>query len=590
MELAVRTWVEKFQKDHDLTRLKPEEAFETFAGFCVLSAFCDTDFAPDAFRTGGGNDLGIDAYGVVVNGEPLHESADVRTAVENAVNLDVRFVLIQAKTSSSFETKVISDLGNNFKHVFSRNPLPYPASPDVENLRDCIAAVYEHPAKLASGLPKLDVRYVTTGKQVAEMVEAKAHDAERTLRALDIFGAVEFRCVTVDELRELRWQATEAASATITMLKKLAMPAAPGVEQAQSGFLPASELVDKLLTVPSSGLIRKSLFVENVRDFQGYNKVNSEIRDSLHDPERSRRFAVLHNGITVIARHMQVVGDQIHIKDYQIVNGCQTCHVLFDERARLTDEVHVPIRLVHSENDNVIAEIVASTNRQIAITEDDLSAREEFHKRLEEDFAAQSPSRRLYYERRSKQYATYQDIEKTRIVYRRKLVQAYAAMFLADPAGSGRYERLMKSRRDELFQADHLPIAYYTAASTAYRLEWLIRNGRIGAQYKPYRYHLLFAIMLRFLDTGEIPGNPKALRKLCDEVLATVWDGPAAERLILDIVPCLERAARSERAHGVAVGELVRTNWFADVFRRELGVSRGRARAGRPGPNVPEVS
>jgi len=63
MEPAVRTGVEKFQKDHDLAHLKPEEAFETFAGFCVLSAFCDTAFDPDAFRTGGGNDLGIDAYG-----------------------------------------------------------------------------------------------------------------------------------------------------------------------------------------------------------------------------------------------------------------------------------------------------------------------------------------------------------------------------------------------------------------------------------------------------------------------------------------------------------------------------------------------
>ena len=576
MELAVRTWVDKFQKDHDLARLKLDEAFEAFAGFCVLSAFCDTDFDPDAFRTGGGSDLGIDAYGVVVNGELLHDSAEVRTAVENATRLEVRFVLIQAKTSPNFETKVISDLGNNFKHVFSLSPLPYPASPDVENLRECIAAVYEHPAKLASGLPKLDVRYVTTGKQVADMVQAKARDVEQTLKALDFFDAVEFRCVTVDELRELRWQATEAASATITMPKKIAMPAAPGVEQAQSGFLPARELVDKLLTVPSSGLIRKSLFVENVRDFQGYNKVNSEIRDTLRDPERGRRFAVLHNGITIIARHMKVVGDQIHIEDYQIVNGCQTCHVLFDERGLLTDEVHVPVRLVHSENDNVIAEIVASTNRQIAITEDDLSAREEFHKRLEEDFAAQSASRRLYYERRSKQYATYQDIEKTRIVYRRKLVQAYAAMFLGDPAGSGRYERLMKSRRNELFQADHLPIAYYTAASTSYRLEWLIRNGRIGAQYKPYRYHLLFSIMLRILGASEIPGSPKALQKLCAEVLDTVWDGSAAERLVLDIVPCLERAAQRERARGVPVGELVRTNRFADEVRRELGIDRGR--------------
>ena len=577
MEIVVRAWVEKFQQDRDLTRLKLEEAFEAFAGFCVLSAFCDSAFDPDGFRTGGGNDLGIDAYGVLVNGELLHESAEVRAAVENAAKLDVCFVLIQAKTSPNFETKVISDLANNFKHVFSPGPMPYPASPEVQNLRECVAAVYEDLAKLASGVPKLYVRYVTTGKQVADMVRAKAADAERTLMSLGRFAAVEFRCVTADELGELRWQATEAASATITMLKKLAMPAAPGVEQAQSGFLPATELVDRLLTAPS-GIIRKSLFFENVRDFQGYenaNNVNGEIRETLRDPQRSRRFAVLHNGITIITRHMEVVGDKVLIKDYQIVNGCQTCHVLFDERARLTDEVHVPVRLVHSENEDVIAEIVASTNRQIAITEDDLSAREEFHKRLEDYFAAQSAPRRLYYERRSKQYAAYQDIEKTRIVNRRQLVQAYAAMFLGDPAGSARYNRLVQSRREDLFQADQLPDAYYVAASTSYRLEWLIRNGRIGAQFKPYRYHLHFAIMQRILGTGEIPANPKALRRLCEKALDILWDGLEAERLVIDIVPCFDRAARSERARGVPVGELVRTNWFAEEIRRELGIGRG---------------
>lgn len=574
MELIVRTWVEKFQQDHDLTRLKLDEAFEAFAGFCVLSSFCDKDFNPDDFRTGGGNDLGIDAYGVVVNGELLHDAADVSAAAESSSSLDVRFVLIQAKTSAGFEEKVISDLGNNFKHVFDERPLPYRASQDVENLRECIAAVYASPAKLASGLPKLDVRYVTTGKQVSEGVEAKAADQAGELKATDRFGSVDFRCVPLDELRELRRQATEAESATISMLKKVAMPVAPGVEEAHSGYLLATELVDKVLTAPGSGLIRKSLFFENVRDFQGYNNVNSEIRESLRHPERSRRFAVLHNGISIIARNMKVIGDQVYISDFQIVNGCQTCHVLFHERERLTDEVYVPVRLVHSENDDVIAEIVASTNRQIAITEDDLSAREVFHKRLEEYFAAQHASQRLYYERRSKQYAAQQDIEKTRVVTRRQLVQAYAATFLGDPAGSSRYNRLLQSRKEELFQPDHLPITYYAAASTAYRLEWLIRNGRIKPGYKPFRYHLMSAIMLRILGTSEIPGNPKVHQKMCERAVNTLWD-VETERLVLDIVPCLDRAAASDRAKTVPVGELVRTNWFADDVRRELGVKRG---------------
>lgn len=571
MEMVVRTWVEKFQKDHDLTRLKPDEAFEAFAGFCVLSAFCDTSFAPDGFRTGGGNDLGIDAYGVVVNGEPLHDAADVRAAAENAAKLDVRFVLVQAKTSPNFETKVISDLADNFKHVFSPEPMPYAGSSDVENLRECQAAVYKDLAKLATGLPKLDVRYVSTGKQVAAGIDAKARQAERSLMALGIFDSVEFRCVSVEELRELRWQATEAATATVTMLKKVAMPPAPGVGEAHSGYLLATELVDKVLTVPSSGLIRKSLFYENVRDFQGYNNVNSEIRETLRHPERSRRFAVLHNGITIIARHMNVVGDQVRIKDFQIVNGCQTCHVLFDERARLTPEVQVPIRLVHSQDENVISEIVASTNRQIAITEDDLSAREDFQKTLEEYFGAVAPPRRLYYERRSRQYSANQDIEKTRIVNRSALTKAYAAMFLGDPAGTARYDRLVASRKGELFKDDQLPVTYYTAAATAYRLEWLIRNNRLGSAYKPYRYQFLYAIMLRELAPDvTLPRHPKILTSLCEKIQAIVWDSVASEQLVLDIRPCLDRAIASTKTDGVRHSELARNHRLTEQLKKEL--------------------
>lgn len=571
MELNVRSWVESFQRDRDLEALPLEEAFETFAGFCVLSAYCETEFAPDTFRTGGGNDLGIDAFGIVINGGLMHDSSEVRAAVENSNQLDVHFLLIQAKTSSKFETKVVSDLADNLRHVFNREQLVYPASHDITDLRECIAAIYETPAKLFRGRPKLEFSYVTTGEQVAEMVQDKARAAEQTLLSLGIFETVDFRCVTVNDLRELYRQATEAVSASITMPKRIAMPKAPGVEQALLGLLPANELVRKVLT-DSNGNIRKALFNDNVRDFQGYNEVNSQIRETLRDSQRSQRLAVLHNGITIVARQMHVVGDEVVVKDFQIVNGCQTCHVLFAEREGLTDDVQVPVRLVHSENESVITDIVAATNRQMAIDEEDLSVREVFHKRLEEYFIVQEAPRRLYYERRSKQYSSNQAIEKTRIVGRPQLIRAFAAMFLQDAAGSGRYVRLLETRKGELFQADQLPITYYTAAATSYRLEWLIRNSRISATNKPYRYHLLSGIMMRVLRTDVIPKHPKAISEQCAKILDVVWDATEAEKLVVDLLPSLHRAVEKSKPDNVPVGELVRTHRFAESFKQELGI------------------
>ncbi len=310
----------------------------------MLSSFYESGFRPDAFRMGGGNDLGIDVFGILVNGELLRDSADVRVAAEQAKRLDVQVVIIQAKTSPGFDTKVISDLADNLTHIVSPGPVPYPASPDVGNVRDCLTAVYADLAKFYGRLPRLHVRYVTTAGQVADMVERKAHQAEKRLSSLGRFEAISFRCVTQHELRGLYKQATEAVEANFEMVKKISLPRIPGVQQALLGLLPARELVQRVLTDDGGG-IRKSLFHENVRDFQGYNDVNEKIRSTLSDAEHKQQFAVLNNGITIVTRDLMVAGDDIRIRDFQIVNGCQTCHVLFDERALLTDAVQVTCEL-----------------------------------------------------------------------------------------------------------------------------------------------------------------------------------------------------------------------------------------------------
>ena len=571
MDLVIRSRLERFQGERDLAGLSQDEAFEAFAGFCVLSGYYEGEFDPGAFRTGGENDLGIDVFGILVNGELLHDSTDVLAVVENAKQLDVQFVVIQAKTSARFETKVISDLADNLKHVFSPAQLAYPASGDVMDLRSSIRALYADISKFAEKPPRLRVRYVTTGEQIADLVEKKLRAAERSLAALEQFAEVEFACVTRDELVKLNKQATEAVKANFSMVKKFAMPRAPGVEQAYTGLLPATDLVANVLTDAGGG-IRKTLFHENVRDFQGYNAVNSEIRNSLLDEDRRRRFAVLHNGITIVARNMQVVGDEVYIRDFQIVNGCQTCHVLFDLRDSLTPEIQVHVRVVHSVDEVVIGDIVAATNLQTAISEEDLTSREQFHKDLEEHFAAHVPPRRLYYERRSKQYSARQDVEKTRIITRPQLTRAYAAMFLGDPSGVGRYQQLLEARKDELFKQGQQPIAYYTAAAAYYRVEWLIRNRRVEPKYSAVRYHLLAAITLRLYGPNPVPrNNRKAVEKACDGILAVVWDGATAERVVGDLLARVKKVVEREAARGIPLGEMVRTQRFADSVREELG-------------------
>ncbi|MDI5974637.1 AIPR family protein [Amycolatopsis magusensis] len=576
MEKVIASLVKGFQQDQDLTELPESEAFEAFAAYCVLSSYYNDPFNPDAYRIGGGNDLGIDAYAVLIDGDLYRDPTEVRAAMERR-RPQVQVVIIQAKTSGRFETKVLSDLADNLGHLCGADRIPYDVSADVVGLRACLDVVFGDSARLAGQLPQLHVHYVTTGDQISDMVHRKARSAEKHLNRLNRFGTTSVRCVNWRELRALYQQATSTVRVTLPVPKQFAVPPAPGVEQSFVGLLAAPELVHTILD-DGSGNLRENLFESNVRAFQGYNRVNSGIRDTLRDPEKKQRFAVMNNGITIVTRKLDRVGDDFVLDDFQIVNGCQTCHVLFHERDELNDQVFVSIHIVHSVDENAIQGIVAATNQQTPVSDEDLAAREDFHKELEDYFTlGRDNPHKLFYERRAKQYGERKDVEKTRVISRAQLSRAYLAMFLDEPSRVGHYQELIKARGTELFVAGQPTILYYTAAATWYRLEWMIRNQRISRGYRPVQYHLMAMIRQKLVGSGKPPLNGKAAQKECDRILRVIWDAEVAEKLVVrDLLPVVQRAIDAEKAAGVPLGEAVRNERFANRVRRELANSVGR--------------
>jgi hypothetical protein len=558
--------LKKFQAERGLTALRQDELFETFAAHCVVNQFYEEDFDPDHLRMGHGGDLGIDAAAIIVNGDLFTESAEVRDAVAGAREIRVHFVIVQAKSSPRFEAKVFTDLADNLHHVFAAKALTYQCSDAVRDLRTSIESVYGDLQKLARELPRLSVWYVATGDSDDSFLGSKRTAAADRLEKTGLFHSVIFKHVGAKELARLYQRSSDVASAVFAMPKRIAMPKIPGVRQAFLGVLPAGQFVRDVITDTAGG-IRKSLFYENVRDFQDYNTVNVEIQRTLRDVERRERFAVLNNGITIVTRQLTTAGDDIHIRDFQIVNGCQTCHVLFDEHASLSEGVFVNVRLIESVEDDVISGIITATNRQTAITDDDLMARDEFHKRLEAYFSNQPKERRLYYERRSKQYAARPDVEKTRIITRAQMARAYVAMFLDEPSGVGRYRQLAESRSSELFQPAHDLLLYYASSSAIYRLEWLWRNRRLPTAYAPARYHMLAGLRLLVTGSDQLPRNARGLSAICDKVLETVWNQATAERRFKTLVQPLHHAMEAESTPNPLLGDLVRTKRFGDNFK-----------------------
>ncbi|WP_086789735.1 AIPR family protein [Crossiella equi] len=562
---------EQFRNEHDLASLKPDELFEVFCAYTITRSIFEDEFNPEELCLGGGGDLGIDAAAVLINGELLTNVDEVVNAVQKARTVDAHFVIVQSKTSSSFDGKVITDLADNLVELFASNKIGYPASSDIADLKRCIEAVYSNVGKLKP-LPRLNVYYATSGRVTDdEHLSAKTAKAEDRLDQTELFVKPRVHLLGSRELREMYQRATTAVSAEFSMEKRLSVPKIAGVEQAFLGLLPASELV-KIISDPSGG-IRRSVFFENVRDFQGDNAVNQEIRKTLQDADRCERFAVLNNGVTIVAREIQSAGDDLKVSGFQVVNGCQTCHVLFEERETLGEAVWVPVKLIESKDDDIISGIIAATNRQTAVSDEDLEAKEQFHKDLEELFNSFGHDERLYYERRSGQY-TPQSIEKTRIVSRGQLTRAFASVFLGEAARAGRsYKDLRESRKDELFNEEQSPYAYYASAVVAYRVEWLIRNKKIDRKFGPAKYHLMEAFKSYLIGDAPLQRSAKKAERQCTPLVEVAWDQEQSLRVTEVIIEAVERAVAKAHNAGL-IRDFFRSQQFTAALNEELAVVR----------------
>ncbi len=282
-----------------------------------------------------------------------------------------------------------------------------------------------------------------------------------------------------------------------------------------------------------------------MRDWQDYNAVNNEIRQTLQSEHRSR-FVLMNNGITIIAKAFRSLRrDHVAIEDYQIVNGCQTSHVLFGERHNVDSSVMIPIRLIATQDEAVINSVIRATNRQTKVGEEQFFALTEFAEQLEAFFQTFPESKRLYYERRSRQYARLR-IQNTRIVTHSNLVRAVSSMFLEVPHQTTRsYKAIKDSVGRDIFAKGHKLEPYYTAAFTLYRLEVNFNALRIDPKLKPARFHILLALRL-LANPDPLPRlNANHMAAYCDVINSVLWDTAKADDLIARAAWIVEEVAEN---------------------------------------------
>lgn len=569
MDRISESLLKEFCASYDLTGLPEDQQFEHFASYITIKRNYSGTFNTGDVTTGSGGDIGIDGIAITVNGSLVIDVESLQEAVDVAGYLDVGFIFVQAERSPSFDGAKIGTFEFGVLDFFNEAP-KLPRNAEVKAMAEIMNAIYQKSPMFKRGNPTCKLYYVTTGKWTGDQnLEGRRRAAIDAIRSTGIFRDVDFIPIDADGIQKLYQQTKNSIAKDLNFPNRTVIPEVPGVSEAYLGFLPVPEFLNLLRD--ENGEMIGGLFYNNVRDWQDYNKVNTEIRETLESADKPR-FVLMNNGITIIARRLQPTGNKLHVEDYQIVNGCQTSHVLFDNQEKIDQTVAVPVRLIGTQDEGVINAIIRATNRQTEVTQEQFFALEEFPKMLEVFFQTFPDPHKLYYERRDGQYDRMQ-IERTRIVTATNMIQAVGSMFLEEPHGATRnYKQLANRVSKELFVKGNKMEPFYLAAFALYRLEYLFRSGKLPAKLKPARFHILLAA--RLLANPDIPQfmNSRDMEKYCKKILDILWEPTESTNLIVKAANLVS---------DIAAGDFSRDAIRTEVFTRKVLAALGRKDEGK---------
>ena len=534
MHLVVRALLNTYRSQFP-NNIEDATLFEAFVNFISIRRYT-ADAAEPNDLIFPGDDPGIDGV-FFIAGDALISTVDELNDFmsDRHRDVDVRIIVTQAKSGEAWVKRDINNFTIGILDFFSENPR-LPLSDKLKEAHAVFLNLFNHMGRITMGRPTIEASYATTGNMPSdkEIVAARA-TLEDQLRGAGYFSDVNVYLVDREKINALWQAAAGSVDVKIGTIGTAPFPTAPGVDASYVATVRAKEFIDKVLT-DESGNLRPRIFDENVRDYIGAdNDVNQEIAATLGDEQRQKRFGVMNNGVTVISPDVRLQGTELFLRDFQIINGCQTSNVLYEQRDKVGDDVSLVIKVVHAREPDFLEDIVRSTNRQSKVQDEQFLATINSLKGIERYFEANEDAtdQKLYFERRKNQYSG-RSIAAIRIFDVKQLARCFGAMFLDRPDLAMRYpNRLTGELKSSVFDPDNRERAYYTAALAYYRIFLLFSNQRIDQKYSNLKWHLMMAIKV-YLSSGSAPQLTSAkLDVFCDRIDALVRSNSEGDVSIL---------------------------------------------------------
>ncbi len=563
LEPVINAKFKNFREQMELTNIPDGVAFEQYVNLSILKSH-----QPDAFNgdnelfnkvnIGGFEDMGIDGIGIKINGILIRDLVEAKDLVSKFPRVEIEFIFIQSKYKSNFDKGEFNNFVDGTREFLSEKQRQ-PHSDEIKQLIKIKEFLVSDKAVVKwEDNPTVRLYYVVMGKwQDSQHQLALAEQLKEDIGRLNTYKEPYVHFIDLVGFKSILDSNDNNFEVVINSIDTMPLTSVDGVDNSCLLMCYASE-INKLLTT-NEGIIRKSLFDDNVRDFQGDNNINSEISKTIqNEPEK---FALLNNGITIVCEKYIPSNRQITIKNPQIVNGCQTSHVIFNHShsEEILSKVPLVIKVISTENNEITNQIVRGTNRQNIVLDEAFETTKPFHKELEEFFNALSPEyERFFYERRSKQYDHNPSISQFEKLNLRIIIHSFVSMFLNQPNLSHRHEsKLLDTFGNILFKDFQSKLPYFTSSLAFFKLEKLFRTKKLDKSFYTFKYHLL--MIFRELIAGPNP-NVNSERVIDEH-----------SQLILKVLKSDEQSIKMFNS-SIKIFEKVRDVWSKEMSKSIHGI------------------
>jgi AIPR protein len=177
----------------------------------------------------------------------------------------------------------------------------------------------------------------------------------------------------------------------ITFVEKQYFDRSDGPLKGVVATISAIDLIELIKNPENEETTLDDAFNENVRVYQKSNKINKRIRATAIS-DTNYEFWYLNNGITIVCEKCDFIptrSPRVTLTNFQIVNGGQTTHSLFDayrENKEKLENVLLLVRICETRDSKISEKISETTNSQTPVNTRDLHANDEIQKKIEEEF------------------------------------------------------------------------------------------------------------------------------------------------------------------------------------------------------------